>query len=122
MVRVLIVEDQPSVAEVTKLLLEDCYADAIPVGFRCIVSPTLACARNVLARGAVDVVLSDWDLPDGCGEDLARTCDLPVVVYSGGVHRHSERMKKCAHAVLEKPQGHFAIRRALFTASQARAA
>jgi DNA-binding NtrC family response regulator len=117
MVRVLIVEDHAGVAEVTKDLVERCCPGPLP-GFRCTISPTVRTARDVLGRKPFDVVLTDWDLPDGSGEDVAKLTSLPVVVYSGGTHLHWEAMKRCAHAVLRKPQDVATLQRALYHAAQ----
>ena len=120
MVHVLIVEDERYVAEATKAILEQCYPDSLP-GFRCIISPTVRTAGYKLASGIFDVVLTDWDLPDGDGNDVMDLATCPVVVYSGGVHSHQRAMQR-AHTIIQKPSNSAVLRRALYHAAQTGAA
>jgi DNA-binding NtrC family response regulator len=51
------------------------------------VVPSLAAARNALAVGGFDLVVSDYDLDDGKGETFVRECrtthpSLPVIAAS----------------------------------------
>ncbi|MFZ5783480.1 MAG: ATP-binding protein [Pseudomonadota bacterium] len=98
--RVLLVEDNPAVAEVTRALLEE-------LGYRVRPAANVADARLALDREQVDVVLSDIVMPGGAdGLDLAREVRgrsrLPVVLASG----YSEKAQQAADegfALLRKP-------------------
>lgn len=70
-----------------------------------------ASALAVVERTAVSLVLSDLDMPDGTGIDLAlaleaRNLDVPVVLMSGRARSavvESSRGCRLVRAVLEKP-------------------
>ncbi len=84
LVRVLLIEDDPSSARVTRRILEG----AAGVDFQVQWDDRLAAGCDRLARGGVDVVLLDLMLPDGRGLDsLARVqahrATTAVVVLSG---------------------------------------
>jgi response regulator of citrate/malate metabolism len=65
--RVLVVEDDPVAAEAHRT-----YVERLP-GFTCVgIAGTAGRALQVLARGTVDVVLLDMNLPDGHGLDVVR--------------------------------------------------
>lgn len=54
---------------------------------RVTVVPSLAVARSSLASGGFDLVLSDYDLDDGKGEEFVRECRaahprLPIIAVS----------------------------------------
>jgi CheY-like chemotaxis protein len=54
---------------------------------RVTVVPSLAAARSMLASGSFDLVLSDYDLDDGKGEEFVRECRathprLPIIAVS----------------------------------------
>lgn len=54
---------------------------------RVTVVPSLTAARNALAAGSFDLVLSDYDLDDGKGADFVRECrashpHIPVIAVS----------------------------------------
>lgn len=54
---------------------------------RVTVVPSLAAARSSLASGGFDLVLSDYDLDDGKGEEFVRECrathpSLPIIAVS----------------------------------------
>jgi DNA-binding response OmpR family regulator len=68
--RVLVVEDEPSIAEVVREYLER-------DGFAVEVAGTVASALDALKRGAPDVLLLDVTLPDGSGLDVLRTAAQP---------------------------------------------
>lgn len=76
---VLIVEDEPDIAELIRLHLEE-------AGFACRVAGSLAATREALQAGDIGLVLLDVMLPDGDGfalcEDLRRQGDLPVVMVT----------------------------------------
>jgi DNA-binding response OmpR family regulator len=68
--RILIVEDEPQIAEIVREYLE---RDGIAVE----VAGTVASALEALQRGAPDVLLLDITLPDGSGLDVLRAAALP---------------------------------------------
>lgn len=81
--RLLVIEDDPDVAQVLRTLLK-------AEGYGVSTAGTMAGAKEVLAQTDVDVILLDIGLPDGNGVDLwawlrgqARTASIPVVVVSG---------------------------------------
>jgi PAS domain S-box-containing protein len=97
---VLLVEDNPEVAEVTKGLLEQ-------LGCRVEVAPQAQAALDALARATFDLVVSDIIMPGAMnGVELAyaireRHPKLPVILASG----YSKAADQAAHAfaVLRKP-------------------
>lgn len=79
---VLVVEDDPLVAEVIAAALDDDY--------RTSVVDTSAAALDALAGGGIDLVLLDCTLPDGIHPTLIPAADrlrLPVVFMSGDPQR-----------------------------------
>jgi DNA-binding response OmpR family regulator len=77
--RVLFVEDEASISGP--------FASALSrEGFDPVVTPTIARAREELARRSPDLVLLDLMLPDGDGRDLARelraASDVPIVILT----------------------------------------
>ncbi|HTW68955.1 MAG TPA: response regulator [Acetobacteraceae bacterium] len=79
---VLVVEDDPLVAEVIAAALDDDY--------RTSVVETSAAALASLAGGGIDLVLLDCTLPDGIHPTLIPSADrlsLPVVFMSGDPQR-----------------------------------
>src|SRR5688572_8898236 len=82
MARVLIVEDSPTQAQQLALLLED-------AGFEVETAPDADRGFERLARGSLDLVLSDLLLPGDSGFDLCRRIKedpryrhIPVVVHT----------------------------------------
>ena len=79
--QVLVVEDDSSIAELLKIVLER-------QGFVVRIAPNCETATKALEDGAVDLVLLDLMLPDGHGLDLLRWLRddlgsaLPVVVLT----------------------------------------
>ena len=77
--RILVVDDERPMAEVVEFALRR-------GGFEVRVAATLAAARAVLEREAVDLVVLDLGLPDGDGLDLCRELrarsPLPVLILS----------------------------------------
>jgi two-component system response regulator HydG len=85
-IRVLLIEDHPDVAEMTKLMLE-------LLGCRVTHSPTLADARARLADTPVDLLLADYRLPDGTGLEAVRLAEDAVVrVLLTGYDREDTQM------------------------------
>ncbi len=79
---ILVVEDDPLVAEVIAAALDDDYATSVV--------ETSAAALHRLADGGIDLMLLDCTLPDGIDRTLVpeadRTC-VPVVFMSGDPQR-----------------------------------
>jgi DNA-binding NarL/FixJ family response regulator len=63
--RLLIVEDEPEMAKLIGAILS-------PQGYRCTLTGGAREARSALARQSFELVLSDINMPDGSGIDLAR--------------------------------------------------
>jgi DNA-binding response OmpR family regulator len=79
---ILVVEDDPLVAEVIAAALDDDYATSL-VG-------SSAAALSQLSIGGIDLILLDCTLPDGIDPALIPTADrvgLPVVFMSGDPQR-----------------------------------
>jgi DNA-binding NtrC family response regulator len=76
--RVLLVEDNEHLASLTQLMLAELSYDCVHVA-------TVADARTALGDGQqIDLLLTDYRLPDGNGADLAAQCGgRPIVVLSG---------------------------------------
>ena len=101
--RVLLVEDQQNLARVSALVLEQ-------LGFSTVVcfSGEEALERLQRPGAAVDVVLTDWQMPTMSGRDFALAVHrlqpaLPVVVTTGGVLPLAELEAAQVSAVLGKP-------------------
>ncbi len=112
--RVLMLEDHPDVAVVTRELLEE-------LGYDVLHAADVAAARFALSREPVDVVLSDIVMPGGVnGLDFAREVrrergSLPVVLATG----YSEQARVAADegfAILRKPYGMSDLHEALTAA------
>jgi two-component system NtrC family sensor kinase len=122
-VRVLLVEDNPDVAEVARLLLEE-------LGYDVVHAADVAAARAALARESIDVVLTDIVMPGGAnGLDLAREVrqrdSLPVVLATG-YSDHAQAAANEGFAILRKPYSmsglHDALREALGPAEKPKVA
>ncbi len=113
-VRVLLVEDNPAVAEVTRDLLAE-------LGYDVVHAADVAAARAALERESVDVVLSDIVMPGGAnGLDLAREVRQrggPPVVLATGYSDQAQAAANEGFAILRKPYSmnglHDALREAL---------
>jgi two-component system NtrC family sensor kinase len=116
--RVLLVEDNPDVAEVTKALLDE-------LGYGVLHACDVAAALAALDREPVDVVLSDIVMPGGAdGLDLAREIrrrgSLPIVLATG----YSDKVKAAADdgfSILRKPYDAERLQAALSAAMTGRA-
>jgi len=103
--RVLVVEDEPDIALIFRLVLEGGYAVTL--------AGSLGEARAVIeTHGLPDLVVLDLMLPDGNGLDLCRELkaarpDLPVLIVSAYVREgrvRREELRDCAaDAVVGKP-------------------
>jgi DNA-binding response OmpR family regulator len=79
---ILVVEDDPLVAEVIAAALDDDYTASIV--------ETSAAAMHRLSGGGIDLILLDCTLPDGIDRELIPQSDrigVPVVFMSGDPHR-----------------------------------
>jgi DNA-binding NtrC family response regulator len=101
--RLLVVEDDPGLAEVT-------VDELAARGHRVVVAGTVAAARELLAEQEFDVALMDLMLPDGSGIDVLRTVreqELPtqVIVLTGYATLATalEAMKLGAYDYITKP-------------------
>ena len=74
---------------------------------RVTVVPSLAAARSLLASATYDLVLSDYDLDDGKGEEFVRECTatrplLPVIAVSSHEPGNTALLSAGAWAVCSK--------------------
>lgn len=79
---ILVVEDDPLVAEVIAAALDDDYTVSL--------AETSAAALHRLSEGGIDLILLDCTLPDGIDPDLIPKSDrfgAPVVFMSGDPQR-----------------------------------
>ena len=79
MSEILLVEDDPGIAELLRFALEES-------GFALFHAPTVAAARDALAERSFSVLLLDLNLPDGSGHDLCqeirRTSTIPILILT----------------------------------------
>lgn len=78
--KVVIVEDDPVIATAIRGALED-------EGYEAVVVASVAAANQEFERGMPSLILLDWNLPDGSGEDVVRAvrprnASVPIVVMS----------------------------------------
>lgn len=100
---VLLVEDDEHLAVGARAQLER-------VGCRCVWAPDLRTARRRILLDPPDVILSDYNLPDGTAEDLlealsAETGAPPVVLCTAASGDRIERLGRhpLVRRVLQKP-------------------
>ena len=100
--RVLVVDDDGAVAQVSKRVLEE--------EFEVVLVDTVAGARTALSGGAFDVLLLDVGLPDGSGLDVLRELRgnnsvLPVVMMTGtlSVETATQALRSRVNEYLPKP-------------------
>jgi two-component system, cell cycle sensor histidine kinase and response regulator CckA len=100
---VLVVEDEPSLRELERLMLEDAGYDVLTAATAA--EALLVAAENVIDLLVVDVVLPGMSGPQLVEELGARGCDPPTVFVSGyGADEISSRgIGSARTAVLEKP-------------------
>jgi DNA-binding NtrC family response regulator len=94
---ILIVEDEPLVAEVV--------VDALSEAYRTIAVDAAVEALEQLRQGGIDLVLLDYLLPGGGASQVltsADTAGVPVVIMSGDTERESE-ISACNHPFIAKP-------------------
>jgi len=101
--RVLVVDDDASVAQVVRYLLEE-------EGYDTAVVADVAGAKLALAAGPFDLVVTDLRLPDGTGLDVLRLVDeagpdVPVILITAfaTVKTAVEAMKQGAFDYVQKP-------------------
>ena len=96
---ILYVENHPVFAEeVTRQFLAT---------HKVIVVPSLAAARKEFASGCYQLILSDYDLDDGKGEEFVRECraavpDLPIIAVSSHEAGNAALLQAGASAVCSK--------------------
>jgi two-component system OmpR family response regulator len=97
--RVLIIEDDPSVGELCRRILED-------EGYTCALARTVGAARRSIADRPIDLLLADVVLPEGgTGRDLAeemRSAAVPVI-YMSGDYRALRELTEAGLSFLQKP-------------------
>jgi DNA-binding response OmpR family regulator len=94
---ILVVEDEPLVAEVV--------ADALSDSYRTIVVDAAAEALEQIRLGGVDLILLDYLLPGGGSTQVVAAAEavaLPVVIMSGDAERSSE-LSSGSHPFVAKP-------------------
>lgn len=110
--RVLLIEDDPSIARFVELALEELPGhDAAAPSIQLQQAASVAQAREALAGGGWQLVISDLMLPDGSAETLlaegfALAADAPAwLVFSAGVHddRHLALATRGVARTLRKP-------------------
>lgn len=110
--RVLLIEDDPSIARFVELALEELPGhDAAAPPIQLQQAASVAQAREALAGGGWQLVISDLMLPDGSAETLlaegfALAADAPAwLVFSAGVHddRHLALATRGVARTLRKP-------------------
>ena len=74
---------------------------------RVTVVPNLSTARSALASGSYDLVISDYDLDDGKGEEFVRECHashkgLPIIAASSHDAGNAALVRAGASAVCSK--------------------
>jgi two-component system, OmpR family, response regulator len=94
---ILVVEDEPLVAEVV--------ADALSNTYRTIVVDAAAEALEQIRLGGIDLVLLDYLLPGGGSSQVLASADaagVPVVIMSGDAERQGE-ITAGNHPFIAKP-------------------
>lgn len=105
--RLLVVEDDADISAMLGLCLQQ---EGYEVRFASSVTEAKQClVKGMLDRQAIDLVIADWQLPDGTGANICasvRSVDslMPVVVISGVIGRWDMKdMEYQGDAYLEKP-------------------
>lgn len=99
--KILIVDDEPSLVELQKELLE-------AEGFEVITAFSGYKALELISSSEPDIILSDVRMPNGDGiyllEESRKVCDTPMVLVSGYTDINEEQaLAKGAAAFLPKP-------------------
>lgn len=113
---VLIVDDHPTILDMLVDALGQEHARWS--AWRTRTARTLCEARQKM--GSVDVILADWDLPDGNGGELIDEAPVPVVIHTGHMLTHAPQSRQIiqrAAGYVVKPSGpkivHAALREAI---------
>ena len=98
---ILVVEDDAVIASALRDALDD-------EGYHAIVSSTVADAARQARTSHPSLVLLDWGLPDGSGEDVVRAIrpvdpSVPIIVISAAQHSLRESQRVDAIARVAKP-------------------
>jgi DNA-binding response OmpR family regulator len=98
---VLVVEDDPDVAGAIGTLLD-------AEGYCSVLAATVAEATSQARLVHPNLVLLDWNLPDGCGEDVVRAIrpddpSVPIIVMSGARDALQASLRVDARERLAKP-------------------
>jgi DNA-binding response OmpR family regulator len=105
--RVLVVEDDPMIGELLEDILGTDYAVVRVAG--------AAAALSELEKQRTDVLLLDYRLPDGSGQEVADSADragIPLVWITGDPSA-VQVLTDDTHAVLPKPFGLLGVKAAL---------
>ena len=97
----LLVEDDADIAETLSAVLES-------EGFRTLVAGTVAAATVEAKRASPAVIVLDWNLPDGTGEDVVRAVrpglpSVPILVISGAQRSLDDSLRVDARERIAKP-------------------
>lgn len=97
----LLVEDDADIAAALALVLEN-------EGFRAIVAGDVATATAEALRSSPAVIVLDWNLPDGTGEDVVRAIrpdlpSVPILVISAAHGSLRDSLRVDASERLVKP-------------------
>ena len=110
---ILIVEDLPVVAGLLKAVFED-------ANYTCLQAANISVAKKQISQNGPDLVVSDFNLPDGTASDLlswleTKSPKLPVIVLSGaGANKLNELEKHpSVRAALGKPVENSALLKAV---------
>ena len=98
---ILVVEDDDDVAQAIATILSG-------EGYRAVVATTVAEATAQARLIRPNLVLLDWNLPDGCGEDVVRAIrptdpSVPIIVMSGAREALQASLRVDARERLAKP-------------------
>jgi DNA-binding response OmpR family regulator len=97
--RILIVEDDASIGELCRLILEG-------EGYSCALARSVLAARESIAGRAIDLLLADVVLPgEASGRDLADEMEIAEVpvVYISGDYRALRELTEAGIDHLQKP-------------------
>lgn len=99
--RILLVDDDPNILDTGKDILED-------AGYTVFAADTCAAALQTLGKEDVDLMIADFNLPDGKGVDLAVTAKamysrLIIVLMTGEAHVELGTAASAVYSLLTKP-------------------
>jgi len=112
----LVVDDHEEILRTQKALLSQEFGLVLTAA-------TVKDALGLLARAHIDIVLCDWNLPDGVGAEVAGATERPVVIHTGGFEAlqpsEMDQIRRAA-GVVEKPTSRRAMIKALREAYELR--